>query len=880
MNKVDYGTTGRAGPGPRHGILADGLARKILGPPFALPEIMFKLRLLDKLLLAFLVVSCLASGVTTVVAIQFFSERITRQALEAMRGHIRVAELVYQHQRDKLHDLSRFLASDSSVRNYTLFGVRQKLQPLLDDLLATHDVDHIAVVKYTTTGARLQGQAMNPAWQALDEARPLADHPALTHVRLSGQPILQLDAVEGWPDSALALTAVAPIFTQTLRKQAAGAVVLRYRLSGNSMLPSRIENLTGIRAAFFYQGRAVAHTRVGERPCIAARDYQTLLAGNAPLEQADLRLDGRLAEFIALHNRQGMPIAGLGVIASLEPYLETLREATQRLLFIMGLCLAGAFLLAYLLAKSILVPVKKLMVGVERIVSGDLDHHIPLKGNDELGVLAHSFNGMSRQLHDFFEVLKSTVGTLTRAGTALSSERNLNNLLELVVAEARQVSNADGGTLYTVEGQQLHFKIMQSKSQNLFARNTSTRLNNTIPLRQFESDINAYVAINKQVVCIAGDEESHRDAYPTPIRARLNDNEAMLVVPLLDRNHNTLGVLQLNTPLKEGQGERRLPFSDNQREIVASLASQAAVAIENARNHETIQRKNQAFQRFVPTEFLHRLGKQEIEDVRLGDASQEHMAVLFSDIRAFTSLSEGLEPQRIFEFLNTYLDHIGPCITRNGGFIDKFIGDAIMALFPGSRMGCADDALAGALAMLARLDEMNQASSRAPLRIGIGIHCGPLTLGTIGFQSRMESTVIGDTVNLASRVESLTKMYGITVGVTEKTLSSLLVPGYFETRRVDTVQVKGKREAHTIHELINADPDPIREIKLRNLPRHEEALTLYAAARFGEAACLFEELGQTQREDRVIEIYLHRCREYQQNPPPSDWDGITRLDAK
>jgi len=842
---------------------------------------MLKLRLLDKLLLSFFLVTCLASGATTVYSIQFFSEKISSQALITMRNHIQVARLVYATQQEQLVAIALMLSKDDAIRNFTLFGMQQKLQALLQDSLIAHTLDHVAIMRYQNGQVTVQSQVMSDYWRKVDETQALENHRFIRYVAQSGKNIAGTEVVYGFPDQHLALTVAMPIFTKAVRPQTAGMVLLRYRISSNPLLLARIETLTGTQAAIFLNARPVSYSSMQQAaPCIRREDYQRLINGQSPLEVSDIRPGGRLAQYITLANAQDMPVAVLGLTAEIEPYLETRSQAIDHLLLIMGLCTIGAFFVAYLLAKSILIPVGKLMEGVERVIAGDFSHPIYLKNHDELGVLAQAFNSMSRQLHEFFEVLRNTIDTLTRAGTALSSERNLNNLLELVVAEARQVSNADGGTLYTVEGQQLRFKIMQSKSQNLFVRDTSSKFNETIPLRRFESDINAFVAMRKQVVCIPNDAEEVQQ-YPRQILSSLKENQAMLVVPLLDRNHNTLGVLQLITPLVHSASQQ-VPFSVNQREIVASLASQAAVAIENARNYETIAHKNKAFQRFVPTEFLHRLGRQEIEEVQLGDASLEHMSVLFSDIRAFTALSEGMDPQMIFEFLNNYLKLIGPAITRNGGFIDKFIGDAIMALFPGNRLGCADDALIAALNMVQHLQTFNQnlAPQHPPLVIGIGIHSGPLTLGTIGFESRMESTVIGDTVNLASRVESLTKLYGITIGVTEKTLSMVQVPGYFQTRVIDTVQVKGKQQAHTIHELINADPEPLREIKLRNLARYHEALAYYKEGDFVNAEKLLSTLQRTQAQDRVLEIYLTRCRTYQRHPPAANWDGITRLDAK
>ncbi|MCZ0900792.1 adenylate/guanylate cyclase domain-containing response regulator, partial [Microcoleus sp. HI-ES] len=154
--------------------------------------------------------------------------------------------------------------------------------------------------------------------------------------------------------------------------------------------------------------------------------------------------------------------------------------------------------------------------------------------------------------------------------------------------------------------------------------------------------------------------------------------------------------------------------------------------------------------RFVPREFLKFLKRESIVDARLGDSVQAEMTIMFADIRSFTSLSESMSPRENFEFLNSYLSRVGPVIREYNGFIDKYIGDGIMALFPNR----AEDAVQAAIEMQHQVKIYNrhrQNSGYQPISIGIGLHTGTLMLGTIGEAERMESTVISDAVNLASR---------------------------------------------------------------------------------------------------------------------------------
>ncbi len=156
------------------------------------------------------------------------------------------------------------------------------------------------------------------------------------------------------------------------------------------------------------------------------------------------------------------------------------------------------------------------------------------------------------------------------------------------------------------------------------------------------------------------------------------------------------------------------------------------------------------------------------------------MSILFADIRDFTTLSERMTPEENFKFINAYLSHMEPAILDNNGFIDKYIGDAIMALFSRS----ADDAIKAGIDMLHRLAKYNTKRTnpeRPPIQIGIGINTGSLMLGTVGGQTRMDGTVIGDAVNLASRLEALTKHYGVSLLISHHTFQCLRHPVEYGT---------------------------------------------------------------------------------------------------
>ena len=268
---------------------------------------------------------------------------------------------------------------------------------------------------------------------------------------------------------------------------------------------------------------------------------------------------------------------------------------------------------------------------------------------------------------------------------------------------------------------------------------------------------------------------------------------------------------------------------------------------------------NEAFSRFVPSQFLQLLDKKSIADVRLGDQVQKEMSVLFSDIRDFTTLSESMTPQDSFKFINDYLSCMELALIENQGFIDKYIGDGIMALFSGS----ADDALLAGISMLQRLAEYNQNRAKfgyVSIKIGIGINTGSLMLGTVGGKNRMDGTVISDAVNLAARLESLTKEYGVPLLITHYTLARLQNPMEYSIRFIDKVKVKGKSKAVAVFEVFDGDEPQVKESKLATKTIFEEGLFLYHQQATKQAAQRFEEVLSLNPMDTVAQIYQSRCQ--------------------
>lgn len=297
------------------------------------------------------------------------------------------------------------------------------------------------------------------------------------------------------------------------------------------------------------------------------------------------------------------------------------------------------------------------------------------------------------------------------------------------------------------------------------------------------------------------------------------------------------------------------------------------------KTHLRLAKINMAYGRFVPHEFLRFLNKESIVDVQLGDQSQYEMTILFSDIRSFTDLSEEMTPQENFNFLNAYLGRVSPIIRQYNGFIDKYIGDTVMGLFPER----AEDALQAAIAMrreLARYNASRLKLNRKPINIGAGIHRGLLTLGTIGEAKRMEGTVISDAVNLAFRLEGLTKLYGASILVSEHALYALDHPDRYRFRFLDRVKVKGKKEPVSIFEILDAEPEPVLAAKLQTGEDFERGLLHYHSQEFTTARQYFKQVLHHNPADKAAQLYLQRITHFLEYGAPPDWQGIAALTEK
>lgn len=276
------------------------------------------------------------------------------------------------------------------------------------------------------------------------------------------------------------------------------------------------------------------------------------------------------------------------------------------------------------------------------------------------------------------------------------------------------------------------------------------------------------------------------------------------------------------------------------------------------KTHLNLAKINSLYSRFVPIELLHFLGHDNIVELKLGDQIQREMTILFVDIRAFTNLSERMTPQENFKFINSYLSRITPIIRQNNGFIDKYIGDAILALYPGD----PEDALRSAIRMVEYLHEYNgyrKNSGYRPISIGIGIHTGNLIVGIIGDNERMQGTVISDAVNLASRVQDVTKIYGANIIISQDTFVRLENPTAYNFRFLGKVKVKGKDQTVSLFEIFDGELPEIIAAKSKTKQAFEDAILLFSQRRLQEAAASFRRILAQNPDDRAAALFLNRA---------------------
>ncbi len=292
-----------------------------------------------------------------------------------------------------------------------------------------------------------------------------------------------------------------------------------------------------------------------------------------------------------------------------------------------------------------------------------------------------------------------------------------------------------------------------------------------------------------------------------------------------------------------------------------SISLTIAVALHFRSLEQGIREARDVFERFVPPAYLRRIAAKGLGSIRLGEADQQSVTILCCDIRGFTPLSQRLNPSQLVAFVNQLFERITSVVNGWRGVIDKFLGDAVLCIFEGP--DSTDRAVACGLDMLSAVNSFNfekNLTTDQTVKIGIGIHTGPVILGTIGSPDRMDSTVLGLTVNLAKRLEEVTRLLGVDMIISDQVAHRLPTGHNYKLRKFGEVLVRGYSEPMAAAEVYNHDPQELRDIKDRIKPIMSEGIALFEADRFEDALLKFQEAQSIFPHDPSLQLLIASLR--------------------
>ncbi len=433
------------------------------------------------------------------------------------------------------------------------------------------------------------------------------------------------------------------------------------------------------------------------------------------------------------------------------------------------------------------IPVEGQQVGEEVIGAGTVAGSVPSGaggvGSDLTSEQAdEAREATSRKLRNFMALLEIV--------KAVSSELDTNRLLEIVVGKAIDLIHAERGFCVLFEDGKRVFRVARTQKGDPIAD----------PEKQISGSVLDGVSTSGEPVLTINAQQD-LGGFMSIVALEVR---SLICVPLKVKE-KTRGAIYVDSHVAQRE------FTDESMNLLQAFADQAAIALDNARLYDEVvesremeKKIRRIFQKYVPADVV-----REVLNIKEGTrlSSRQVATVLFSDIRAFTSMSERMAPEEVVSFLNEYLKRMVDIVIEEGGIVDKFVGDAVMAVF-GAPVTRPDDpvrAVRAGLRMLEELERFNaerQAAGKDPIRIGVGIHTGALIAGNIGSDKKMEYTVIGDTVNLSSRIQDLNKEFRTAILVSQQTQDA--VAAHFRMRPMTPIAIKGKTGLFQVFEVLGA----------------------------------------------------------------------------
>jgi len=379
---------------------------------------------------------------------------------------------------------------------------------------------------------------------------------------------------------------------------------------------------------------------------------------------------------------------------------------------------------------------------------------------------------------------------------------------------------------------------------------------------------------------LSGQSEIITDLSLLKQKGIIENDVHSLIYAAMKVKHRIMGAIIL-------AGKNVEQYSAAHLKLLVTLALQSSTAIESAmlyeknirearEREEAMLRIHEVTKKFVPLEFIRSLGKETLTDVKLGDQVEKIVTVLFTDIRDFTTLSEKMTPEENFHFVSSFNARLGPVIRSNNGFINQYLGDSIMAIFPEN----PEDALRAAVGMQKAVNDLNKERKELGLpsiRAGIGMHTGSLIMGITGDEFRMDAATISDTVNTAARIESLTKYYKSPLLLSDHTLQYLNEQNGFHFRHLGSVRLKGKNNLLSIIECINGFEELQFERKLQTISLFSTAMSNYHEQQFENALQLFQTILTNDPDDLTAHYFLTNTKKYLREGVPKNWTGAEEM---
>lgn len=402
-----------------------------------------------------------------------------------------------------------------------------------------------------------------------------------------------------------------------------------------------------------------------------------------------------------------------------------------------------------------------------------------------------------------------------------------------------------------------------------------------------------YLMVNRAVAEVAGEEASQlvgKESSYEKIYSAKSASEFTKWDRKVLKSGERVYIEQAEVEYRDGnsayQRLLKLPLRNNLGDVtgVVGLTEDITASVRlyqelESKNRELTDTTN-VIRRFVPEQLQQRIAKEGIHKIVPGTAEEGEATVLISDIRSFTNYTRSMDPTETFSFLNSMTAPMIPIIHKHDGFIPDFVGDGIMAVFYAQSTMDADKAIQTAVEMkkyFRRFSRKPGANGAPHMELGIGLNSGRIITGTIGNDNRLDAVVIGETVNLASKMENLTRYYSKNVLASQFTVERLKDPEKYNFRPFELVRVHGLADPVEIFEFFDSELSGSRKQKLDNLPNYLEAIELYRGGDLTEAMRLFEACKATAPGDHILDIYLDRCETFRHGVVQEKWDGAVDM---